>query len=395
MADLIRGAMGTTPSSPEPAASVPELFERHDPEGPILLAESVGFSDDAVADYLRRLSKYGLLTAEQEVEMAQEIEAGLFAEQLLADGTSRSGQDVAELRTIVLLGKRAVDTLLHANLRLVVSIAKHYTNRGLEFSDLIQEGNLGLHRAICKFDFTKGFRFSTYATWCIRSRITRALSDQACLIRLPVNVVEQLQKVRSAQRTAAMTGAACSKEDLSQLTDNSIGKIEYLLTLDKPVYSLDSQVPDGQGGTEALAEQLLDTSDPDPGDSLFHQQMKAQIRAALDTLEAREATVIAMRFGMTGGEAETLDAVAKTYGMTRERIRRIEVAAMEKLKDPSRSNVLREYLFDCESPSGGEAATESAPAAIRPAAPATPATPGTPRRPGPASRTPSGPSSPG
>ena len=319
--------------------------------------------------------------------MAQEIEAGLFAEQLLADGTSRSGPDVAELRTIVLLGQRAADTLAQANLRLVVSIAKHYTHRGLEFSDVIQEGNLGLHRAICKFDFTKGFRFSTHATLFIRGSILRALADQARPIRLPVNVVDQLQKVRSAQRTAAMTGTVCSPEDLSQLTDNSVGKIECLLTLDKPVVSLDSEVFDGRGGSEALAEQLLDTSVPDATDALFQQQMKEQVRAALDTLEAREAAVIAMRFGMTGGEAKSLDAVAKTYGTSRERIRRIEVGAMEKLKDPSRSNALRAYLFDCGSPSDGEAATESAPAARGPtptAAPATPATPGTPLPPGPA-----------
>jgi RNA polymerase sigma factor (sigma-70 family) len=387
MADLIHEAMDTTPSSPMTAASVPESFEPHDPEGPKLLAVSGGFTDDVVADYLRRLSQYDLLTAEQEVELAQEIEAGLFAEQLLADGTSRTGQDVAELRTIVLLGKRAVDALLHANLRLVVSIAKHYTHRGLEFSDLIQEGNLGLHRALCRFDFTKGFRFSTHATLFIRGGILRALADQARLIRLPADVVDQLQKVRSAQRTAAMAGTVCSNEHLSHLTNNSIGKIECLLTLDKPVYSLDSEVPDGRGGTEALAEQLFDSSDPDATDSLFHQQMQAQVHAALDTLEAREATVIAMRFGIAGGEAKTLDTVAKTYDVTRERIRRIEVAAMEKLKDPSRSNVLREYLFDCESPSGGEAATESAPAARGPTltvAPATPATPSTPRPPAPA-----------
>jgi RNA polymerase sigma factor (sigma-70 family) len=376
MADLMREARGTTPPPPETAASVPGSFEPPDPEG--LLAANGGFTDDAVADYLRRLSQYDLLTAEQEVELAQAIEAGLFAEQLLADGTSRSGQDVAELRTIVLLGTRAVDTLLQANLRLVVSIAKHYTHRGLEFSDLIQEGNLGLHRAICTFDFTKGFRFTTHATLFIRGDILRALANKARLIRLPMNVVDQLQKVRSAQRTAAMTGTVCSTEDLSQLTEISVGKIECLLTLNKPVFSLDSEVSDGRGGSEALAEQLLDTSLPDATDALFQQQMKEQVRAALDTLEAREAAVIAMRFGMTGGEAKSLDAVAKAYGLTRERIRRIEVAAMEKLKDPSRSNALREYLLDCESPTGREPATKSAPAARGPtpiAAPATPATP--------------------
>lgn len=314
-----------------------------------LIHASGGVTDDAVADYLRRLSKYDLLTAGQEVELGQQIEAGLFAEQLLADGTSRPGQDIRELRTIVVLGKRAADELLRANLRLVVSIAKHYTHRGLDFLDLIQEGNLGLHQAVCKFDFAKDFRFSTYATWCIRSAITRALADQARLIRLPAHVVEQLQKVLSAQRAAAMTGTVCSREDLGRLTNNPPGKVECLLTLDKPIYSLDAQVPDGRGGTEALAEQLRDCFDPDASDAPFHQQMQAQVHAVLDTLEEREARVIAMRFGMTGGGGRTLDAVSKSLGMTRERIRQIEVAAMEKLKDPSRSDVLRQFHFDDDS----------------------------------------------
>ncbi|MDQ0822419.1 RNA polymerase sigma factor (sigma-70 family) [Arthrobacter sp. V4I6] len=182
-----------------------------------------------------------MLTAEQEVELAQEIEAGLFAEQLLTDGTSRPGRDVRELQTIVLLGKRAADALLHANLRLVVWIAMHYTHRGLDFLDLVQEGNLVLYTAVFKFDFTRGFKFSTYATDCIRRGLIRALADQARLIRLPVNVVEQVQKLRSAQRRATMAGAVCSKEDLGRLTDKSIEKVEYLLTLDQPIYSLDSQ----------------------------------------------------------------------------------------------------------------------------------------------------------
>jgi RNA polymerase primary sigma factor len=360
MAHLIHEAIDRTASRPAAVASVPESFELEDADWPELLAASDGVTDDAVADYLRRLGQYDLLTAEQEVELAQEIEAGLFAERLLADGTSPPGRDIRELRTIVLLGKRAADALLNANLRLVVSIAKHYTHRGLDFLDLIQEGNLGLHRAVCKFDFTRGFRFSTYATLCIRHAITRALADQARLIRLPANVVEQVQKVRSAQRTAAMTGTVCSKEDLSQLTDNSIEKVEYLLTLDKPIYSLDSQVPDGRGGTEALAEQLWDPSDLDATDPLFHQQMKERVHAVLDTLEEREAGVIAMRFGMTGGEEKTLDAVGKVYGMTRERIRQIEVKAMTKLKDPSRSNVLRQYHLDGDSSFGESSVGEEA-----------------------------------
>ena len=384
MADRIHEAIGRAPSSPAAAAPVRGSVEPNDPGWPELLAATGGLTDDTVGDYLRRLGRYDLLTAEQEVELAQDIEAGLFAEQLLADGTPRAGRDSGELRIIVLMGKRAVEALLHANLRLVVSIAKHYTRRGLDFEDLIQEGNLGLHRAVRTFDFTKGFKFSTHATWHIRSAITQALADQSRLIRLPTNVIDQLQKVRSAQRTATMTGAICSIEDLSRLTHTAPGKIECLLTLDQPICSLDAQVPDGKGGTEALAEQLWDSSAPDAADALFQQQMKAQLRAVLGTLEDREARVIAMRFGLAGGRPKTLDAVAKDFGMTRECVRRIEVAAMVKLKDPVRSNALRQYHCDYESPSGREPASESplaaAPAALSLAAAATAATPRTPPR---------------
>jgi len=350
MADRIHEEIGTAPSSRAAAGPLSGAFEPNDPGWPALLASTGGVTDDAVGDYLRRLGHYELLTAGEEVELAQEIKAGLFAEQLLADGTSRAGQDSGELRAIVLLGKRAADALLHANLRLVVSIAKHYTHCGLDFEDLIQEGNLGLHRAVRTFDFTKGFRFSTHAIWHIRSGITRALANQARLIRLPTNVVDQLREVRSAQRAAAMTGTVCSTEDLSQLTHNAIAKVECLLTVDQPVCSLDALVPDGKGGTEALAEQLWDSSAPDVTAALFHQQMQAQLQAVLGTLEDREARVIAMRFGLAGGGAKTLGAVANVFGTTRERIRQIEVGAMEKLKDPARSNLLRPYHFDCAGP---------------------------------------------
>lgn len=383
MADRIHDAIDTTPSAPAAAASVPDSFEPNDPGWPELLAATGGVTDDAVGDSLRRLGRYDLVTAEQEVELAQEIEAGLFAEHLLADGTSRARQDSGELPAIVLMGKRAEDALLHANLRLVVSIAKHYTHCGLDFEDLIQEGNLGLHRAVRTFDFTKGFKFSTHATWHIRSAIIRALADQSRLIRLPAHVMDQLRKVRSAQRTAAMTGAVCSVEDISRLTGSSIGTVGCLLALDQPVCSLDAQVPDGRGGTEALAEQLWDSSAPDATDALFRQQLNAQLHAVLSTLEDREAQVIALRFGLSGGGASTLDTVAKVFGTTRERIRRIEVGAMEKLKDPARSNLLRQYRWDTEDPPG-QTAPEPAPAALSPAAPATSATPPTPPRRAPA-----------
>ena len=277
---------------------VPDSLEPNVPGWPELLAATGGVTGDAVGDYLRRLRRYDLLTAGQEVELAQEIEAGLFAEQLLADGAPRAGRDSGELRTLVLMGKRAADALLHANLRLVVSIAKHYTRRGFDFEDLIQEGNLGLHRAVRTFDFTKGFRFSIHATWQIRSGITQALANQSRLIRPPTNVIDQ----------------------------------------------------------------LWDSYHPDATDALFQQQMNAQLHAVLGTLEDREALVIAMRFGLTGG-AMTLDAVANAFGTTRERIRQIEIGAMEKLKDPDRSSLLRPYHCDGEGPPGREAASpESAPA---------------------------------
>lgn len=378
MADPIHQAIGTAPSSPA-AAPVPDPCNPIEPGWPVLPAATGGITDDAAGDYLRRLGRYCLLTAGQEVELAQEIEAGLFAEQLLADGTlprgtPPAGQDSGELQSIVLMGERAADALLHANLRLVVSIAKHYTRCGLDFEDLIQEGNLGLYRAVRTFDFTKGFKFSTHATWHIRSAIIRALTDQSRLIRLPSNVIDQMRKVRSAQRTAAMTGANCSDEDISRLTGSSVGQVGCLLALDQPVCSLDAQVPDGKGGTEALAEQLWDSSAPDAADALFQRQLNAQLHAVLGTLEDREARVIAMRFGLTGGGAQHLDAVAKVFGTTRESIRRIEVAAMEKLKDPSRSNLLRQYLCDSEGPRG-QTAPRHGPAALSPAVPATSATP--------------------
>ena len=395
MADPISEGLGRAPSHAAAAASVPEVSELNDPCWPESPEARSGFTDNALADYRRRLNQFDLLTAEQEVELAQDIEAGLFAAQLLAAGTARPGQDPGELRTIVRLGKRAADDLLLANLRLVVSIAKHYTHRGLDLADLIQEGNLGLHQAVRTFDFSRGFRFSTHSTWHIRSAITLALARQGRLIRLPAVVVAQLREIRSAQRTASMTWTVCSTGDLSRLTGSSIGKVECLLALAEPVLSLESWGPDGRGGAEALAEQLWDPYCGDAADAVFHQQLRAQVRAVLGTLWELEAEIIVMRFGLMGGEGKSLDAVAKAFGLPRDRIRHIEMAALQKLRDPSRSTVLRQYHFDCEGPPadlseaaffGREPPPESAPAALSPAAPATvspaaPATAGTPQTP--------------
>lgn len=342
MADPIREETARKSSLPADPP-MPESIGQGDADWPEQGAGTTGCTDNGVTDYLHRLRQCSLLSAEQEVGLAKDIEAGLFAEQLLAGETSRPNQDTGELRTVVLLGERAADSLFRANLRLVVWIAKQYTRRGLDFLDLIQEGNLGLYEAVYKFDFAQGFRFSTFAALRIRHAITRALADKSRLIRLPVQVVEQVQKIRSAQLTAAMTGTICSTEDLAEITGYSIHRVTYLLTLDKPLYSLSTEVADGRGGSQALAEQLSDPSEPDATDALFQQQLKDRLNAALGTLEEHEAGVITMRFGMTAGEGKTLEAVAKAYGMPRERIRQIEVSALQKLRHPSCSRELQQY----------------------------------------------------
>ncbi|MEN8583113.1 sigma-70 family RNA polymerase sigma factor [Burkholderia sp. RS01] len=331
----------------------PTSFDLEDQDWPEELAGLEGFSDDAVSDYLRRAGRADLLTAEQEVELAQEIEAGLFARRLLGDGTPRGRREARELFAVAQLGERAADALLEANLRLVVYITKRHVGHGLELLDLIQEGNIGLHRAVCKFDYTKGFRFSTYATWWIRQAVTRALADQGRLIRLPVHMVEQIHKVQAVQREGATKGVAHSCEELGRLTGHTADKVEYLLGLDKPIYSLDLPVPDGRGGAEPLAEQMADSSEPDVVDRIAGEELKAQIHSVLDTLSEREAGVIALRFGLTDGEEKTLDAIGKVYGVTRERIRQIESKTMKKLRHPSRSQVLKEYLYDCNGAASG------------------------------------------
>lgn len=337
-----KGSEGIEDEVPDEAT--PSTFDWDDEdEWEEQLAGFDGLTDDAVRDYLRRIGRYELLTAEQEVELAQDIEAGLFAQHLLRDRKERGRRETRELRALMHQGNRAVETLFNTNLRLVVSIAKRYTNKGLEFLDVIQEGNLGLHRAVQKFDYTKGFKFSTYATWWIRQAITRGLADRGRSIRLPVHVVDQIQKLWSAQADSD-DSAQLSVDALAALTNNTVEKVEYLLSLQKPLYSLDVQIPDGRGGSEPLSEQLFDPTDTTPHEEVSFVLLQEQLHSLLDTFSEREAGVIAMRFGLTDGEERTLDAIGKIYGVTRERIRQIESKTLKELKDPERSQVLRDYL---------------------------------------------------
>ncbi len=325
--------------------SPPTSFDLEDSGWLEELQRLEGFSDDAVSDYLQRACRADLLSGEQEVELAKDIEAGLYASHLLSNGPARGRRESRELRLIAQLGDRAADALLEANLRLVVSIAKKYVYHGMDLLDLIQEGNIGLHRAVSKFDYTLGNKFSTYATWWIRQSVTRALADQARAIRLPVHMVEQINKVKSVQREAYRKGVEYTVAELGKHTDQLSNKVEHLLSLDKPTLSLDYLVPDGRGGLEPLADQLIDPWHVDVLDQIAKEQLKAQVHAVLDTLTEREAGVIAMRFGIDDGEEKTLDAIGKVYGVTRERIRQIESKTMKLLREPERSQSLRDYNY--------------------------------------------------
>ncbi|MCQ6269098.1 sigma-70 family RNA polymerase sigma factor [Pseudarthrobacter sp. R1] len=356
------GAGAEDGSAPEPVVerpvedddeSAPTSFDLEDSGWLEELQGLEGFSDDGVSDYLQRAGRADLLTAEQEVELAKDIEAGLYAAHLLADGTPRGRRENRELRMIAQLGERAADALLEANLRLVVSIVKKYVYRGMDLLDLIQEGNIGLHRAVCKFDYTLGNKFSTYATWWIRQAVTRALADQARVIRLPVHMVEQINKVKTVQRDAFRNGVEYTFAELGKYTDQSADKVEHLLSLDQPVLSLDYLVPDGKGGLESLAGQLIDPCGVDVLDKIAKEQLKAEVHAVLDTLTEREAGVIAMRFGLDDGEEKTLDAIGKVYGVTRERIRQIESKTMKLLREPERSQSLREWNFGSATRASG------------------------------------------
>ena len=303
-----------------------------------------GATADPVKDYLKQIGKVSLLNAEQEVDLARRIEAGLYAEELLkTTSNDLSSRQRRELHILAQDGQQAKNHLLEANLRLVVSLAKRYTGRGMQFLDLIQEGNLGLIRAVEKFDYTKGYKFSTYATWWIRQAITRAMADQARTIRIPVHMVEVINKLARVQRQMLQDlGREPTPEELAKELDMTPEKVVEVQKYGREPISL--HTPLGEDGDSEFGDLIEDSEAIVPADAVSFTLLQEQLHRVLDTLSEREAGVVSMRFGLGDGQPKTLDEIGKVYGVTRERIRQIESKTMSKLRHPSRSQVLRDYL---------------------------------------------------
>jgi RNA polymerase primary sigma factor len=320
------------------------VYGDDDDDLPAAQVASAGATADPVKDYLKQIGKVPLLNAEQEVELAKRIEAGLFAEEKLGQGTGGMTPDQRlDMEWIAEDGRRAKNHLLEANLRLVVSLAKRYTGRGMLFLDLIQEGNLGLIRAVEKFDYTKGYKFSTYATWWIRQAITRAMADQARTIRIPVHMVEVINKLARVQRQMLQDlGREPTPEELAAELDMTPEKVIEVQKYGREPISL--HTPLGEDGDSEFGDLIEDSEAIQPGEAVSFTLLQEQLHSVLDTLSEREAGVVSMRFGLTDGQPKTLDEIGKVYGVTRERIRQIESKTMSKLRHPSRSQVLRDYL---------------------------------------------------
>jgi RNA polymerase primary sigma factor len=312
-------------------------------DAPAQTVMTAGATADPVKDYLKQIGRVALLNAELEVELATRIEVGLFAGEKLLHEKKLDKKLKRELEWIVEDGKRAKNHLLEANLRLVVSLAKRYTGRGMLFLDLIQEGNLGLIRAVEKFDYTKGYKFSTYATWWIRQAITRAMADQARTIRIPVHMVEVINKLARVQRQMLQDlGREPTPEELAKELDMTPEKVVEVQKYGREPISL--HTPLGEEGDSEFGDLIEDSEAVVPADAVSFTLLQEQLHSVLDTLSEREAGVVAMRFGLTDGQPKTLDEIGKVYGVTRERIRQIESKTMSKLRHPSRSQVLRDYL---------------------------------------------------
>ena len=341
---------GEVVATPKPASAKEEsedsgfvLSQGDDDDAPAQQVVTAGATADPVKDYLKQIGKVALLNAEQEVELAKRIEAGLFAEERLNSGDKIEAKLKRELWWIAQDGKNAKNHLLEANLRLVVSLAKRYTGRGMLFLDLIQEGNLGLIRAVEKFDYTKGYKFSTYATWWIRQAITRAMADQARTIRIPVHMVEVINKLARVQRQMLQDlGREPTPEELAKELDMTPEKVVEVQKYGREPISL--HTPLGEDGDSEFGDLIEDSEAVVPADAVSFTLLQEQLHSVLDTLSEREAGVVSMRFGLSDGQPKTLDEIGKVYGVTRERIRQIESKTMSKLRHPSRSQVLRDYL---------------------------------------------------
>jgi RNA polymerase primary sigma factor len=347
---VLVNANGSVVTKPGSAAAAEDgddeafVYGDDDEDLPAAQVAVAGATSDPVKDYLKQIGKVPLLNAEQEVELAKRIEAGLFAEEKLAEaaGSLRS-ETRLDLEWIADDGRRAKNHLLEANLRLVVSLAKRYTGRGMLFLDLIQEGNLGLIRAVEKFDYTKGYKFSTYATWWIRQAITRAMADQARTIRIPVHMVEVINKLARVQRQMLQDlGREPTPEELAAELDMTPEKVIEVQKYGREPISL--HTPLGEDGDSEFGDLIEDSEAIQPGEAVSFTLLQEQLHSVLDTLSEREAGVVSMRFGLTDGQPKTLDEIGKVYGVTRERIRQIESKTMSKLRHPSRSQVLRDYL---------------------------------------------------
>ena len=333
-----------TPASVLPLGAL-VLSSTDDDDAPIISTTITGATADPVKDYLKQIGKVALLNAEQEVSLALRIEAGLFSEEKLSNMTTsqKTTKLARELHEIAKDGHRAKNHLLGANLRLVVSLAKRYTGRGMQFLDLIQEGNLGLIRAVEKFDYTKGFKFSTYATWWIRQAITRAMADQARTIRIPVHMVEVINKLARVQRQMLQDlGREPTPEELARELDMTPEKVVEVQKYGREPISL--HTPLGEDGDSEFGDLIEDTEAVVPADAVGFTMLQRQLESLLESLSEREAGVIRMRFGLGDGMPKTLDQIGDTFGVTRERIRQIESKTMAKLRHPSRSQALRDYL---------------------------------------------------
>ncbi|MEI6868078.1 MAG: RNA polymerase sigma factor [Actinomycetes bacterium] len=319
------------------------IKDSEEDDAPAQTVLTAGATADPVKDYLKLIGRVPLLNAEMEVDLSLRVEAGLFAEEKLAKDKKMDKKMRREMEQLVLDGRRAKNHLLEANLRLVVSLAKRYTGRGMLFLDLIQEGNLGLIRAVEKFDYTKGYKFSTYATWWIRQAITRAMADQARTIRIPVHMVEVINKLARVQRQMLQDlGREPTPEELAKELDMTPEKVVEVQKYGREPISL--HTPLGEEGDSEFGDLIEDSEAIVPADAVSFTLLQEQLHSVLETLSEREAGVVAMRFGLTDGQPKTLDEIGKVYGVTRERIRQIESKTMSKLRHPSRSQVLRDYL---------------------------------------------------